>query len=209
MLLLVLMFGAGTDYSLLLVHRYREELGAGGEPLEALRPGDAGERPAIGASAGTVIAAMLVLLRRRPRVDALARPGARDRHRGHADRVASHCCPPCSSRSARGLSGRRRVRPGAAERQRTGAGSPTSSGVVRVRPDGRDRRRAAARRLREPGVDHGTIGFGQGEIEPTDSSDGHARSSTRHFPPGLRVAADRDPRRTRRSTAAVVQALNV
>ena len=61
-LLLVLVFGAGTDYSLLLVHRYREELQGGRPPAEALPLALRETRPAVAASGGTVIAAMLVLL---------------------------------------------------------------------------------------------------------------------------------------------------
>jgi putative drug exporter of the RND superfamily len=62
LLLLVLIFGAGTDYSLLLVHRYREALGAGAPALDALRQGTRASAPAIAASGSTVIAAMLVLM---------------------------------------------------------------------------------------------------------------------------------------------------
>ncbi len=61
-LLLVLVFGAGTDYSLLLIHRYREELGRGVAPGTALPRALAESVRPIAASAGTVIAAMLVLL---------------------------------------------------------------------------------------------------------------------------------------------------
>lgn len=62
MLLLVLIFGAGTEYSLLMVHRYRSELAAGGAATEALRRAVSASAPAILASGGTVIAALLVLL---------------------------------------------------------------------------------------------------------------------------------------------------
>jgi RND superfamily putative drug exporter len=61
-LLLVLIFGAGTDYSLLLVHRYREELQKGSPAARALPLALAETLPAVAASGGTVIAAMLVLL---------------------------------------------------------------------------------------------------------------------------------------------------
>jgi putative drug exporter of the RND superfamily len=61
-LLLVLVFGAGTDYSLLLVHRYREELQRGRPGPEALPLAVRESAPALASSAGTVIAAMLILL---------------------------------------------------------------------------------------------------------------------------------------------------
>ena len=61
-LLLVLVFGAGTDYSLLLVHRYREELQAGRPAAEALPVALIETVRPIASSGGTVVAAMLVLL---------------------------------------------------------------------------------------------------------------------------------------------------
>jgi putative drug exporter of the RND superfamily len=58
----VLVLGAGTDYALLLVSRYREELHHTTDKHEAMRTALASAGPAIFASALTVIAALLCLL---------------------------------------------------------------------------------------------------------------------------------------------------
>ncbi len=60
-ILIVLMFGAGTDYCLLIVSRFREELARGGEVDDAMARAAARTGPSILASGGIVIAAMLVL----------------------------------------------------------------------------------------------------------------------------------------------------
>ena len=60
-ILLVLVFGAGTDYALLLTARYREELRVLEDKHEAMRVALAQAGPAIVASAGTVVAALLCL----------------------------------------------------------------------------------------------------------------------------------------------------
>jgi putative drug exporter of the RND superfamily len=61
-ILVVLMFGVGTDYCLLLVSRYREELHRTEDKHEAMARALRRAGPAILASGCTVIAAMLVLL---------------------------------------------------------------------------------------------------------------------------------------------------
>src|SRR4051794_39927953 len=61
-ILVVLMFGVGTDYCLLLVSRYREELHRIADKREAMERAMTRVGPALLASGGTVIAAMLVLL---------------------------------------------------------------------------------------------------------------------------------------------------
>ncbi|MFE7132649.1 MMPL family transporter [Streptomyces sp. NPDC057638] len=58
----VLVFGAGTDYALLLVARYREELRRHESPYTAMAAGLRGCGPAILASCGTVAAGLLCLL---------------------------------------------------------------------------------------------------------------------------------------------------
>jgi RND superfamily putative drug exporter len=61
-ILIVLVFGAATDYALLLVARYREELEREEDTHVAMRTALRGAGPAILASGGTVVAALLTLL---------------------------------------------------------------------------------------------------------------------------------------------------
>ena len=58
----VLVFGAGTDYALLIVSRYREELRRHERPYDAMRAALRGCGPAVLASSGTVAAGVLCLL---------------------------------------------------------------------------------------------------------------------------------------------------
>jgi len=61
-ILTVLVFGAGTDYALLLIARYREELHTHEHPWDAMRVAWRGAVPAILASGGTVVLGLLCLL---------------------------------------------------------------------------------------------------------------------------------------------------
>ena len=61
-ILTVLVFGAATDYALLLVARYREELEREDDTHLAMRTALRNAAPAILASGGTVVAALLTLL---------------------------------------------------------------------------------------------------------------------------------------------------
>lgn len=58
----ILVFGAGTDYALLLVSRYREELTRAERPADAMAAAGRGCGPAVLASSGTVAAGLLCLL---------------------------------------------------------------------------------------------------------------------------------------------------
>src|SRR5206468_3531617 len=60
-ILFVLVIGAGTDYALLLISRYREELHTHDSRVAAMTRAWRGAAPAIGASAATVILGLLCL----------------------------------------------------------------------------------------------------------------------------------------------------
>ena len=71
----VLVFGAGTDYALLMVSRYREELRRHEDKHDAIRVALRRTGPVILASGGTVIAALLTLSQRSPGPPASGRSG--------------------------------------------------------------------------------------------------------------------------------------
>ena len=58
----VLVFGAGTNYALLIISRYREELHRHEDRFEAMRTALRGAGPAVLASSGTVVLSLLTLL---------------------------------------------------------------------------------------------------------------------------------------------------
>jgi RND superfamily putative drug exporter len=181
-LLLVLVFGAGTDYSLLLVHRYREELQDGRPHAQALPLAVRESAPALASSAATVIAAMLVLL--------------------VADLESTRWLGPILAigiavmllsaftllPALLSVLGERAFWPAAGATRRLGANRRWHQvgGFVR--------RRSLALVVLVPAVllvlalgnlsHHGTIGFGQGETKETNSSRG-TRVLNEHFPPGL------------------------
>jgi putative drug exporter of the RND superfamily len=194
MLLLVLIFGAGTDYSLLLVHRYREELGRDGSPhRQALNRATRESRPALLASAGTVIAAMLVLL--------------------VADLESTHWLGPILAIGiAVMLAAAFTLLPALlailgerafwspVQRDRRSRGSFVGPDTTKEPRDRWERVAGLVRRRSGTIVvgvlallavlclgnltSHGTLGFGQGVTKPTNSSEG-TEALERHFPPGL------------------------
>ena len=196
MLLLVLVFGAGTDYSLLLVHRYREELRAGRGRAEALPAALAESMPAIAASGGTVIAAMLVLLL--------------------AELESTHWLGPILAigiatmllaaftllPALLALLGERAFWPGAVSPARQAHDRWTRvAGLVRRRSGRIVVAVSAALLVLALGnlTHHGTIGFGQGDTRATNSSRG-TEALDAPLPARARLAAERGRRgRTRRS----------
>jgi len=180
-LLLVLIFGAGTDYSLLLIHRYREELGDGGEPLEALRTALVESVRPIAASAATVIAAMLVLLLAELESTHWLGPVLAI---GIAVMLAAALTLLPALLSILGLRAFWPARGSAA--QGPSRRWQQIAGLIRRRPRTIVAAVFAVLAVLALGnlVDHGTIGFGEGETRSTESGRG-TEVLDEHFPPGI------------------------
>jgi RND superfamily putative drug exporter len=180
-LLLVLIFGAGTDYSLLLIHRYRDELERSAEPELALRTALVESARPVAASAATVIAAMLVLLL--------------------ADLESTHWLGPVLAigiavmlaaaltllPAVLAVLGRRALWPArdSDEREKRRRWERVA-GFVRRRPRAIVATVFVGLAVLALGnlVQHGTLGFGEGETRETESSRG-TEVLDEHFPPGI------------------------
>jgi RND superfamily putative drug exporter len=182
-LLLVLIFGAGTDYSLLLIHRYREELDQGVKPVIALPAALVESVRPIAASAGTVIAAMLVLLLADLESTRWLGPVL-------AIGIAVMLAAALSLLPAvLSLLGGRAFWPERGPDAGAGKGRDRwarIAGFVRRRPRSIVLAVFAVLIVLSLGnfVHHGTIGFGEGETHATESSRG-TEVLNEHFPPGL------------------------
>ena len=80
-ILIVLVFGAASDYALLLIHRYREELCRHPTTEDAMAAALRRTLPTLLASSGTVTIAMICLLAAQSRLAARPGPGRRRGHR--------------------------------------------------------------------------------------------------------------------------------
>ena len=133
-ILIVLMFGVGTDYCLLLVSRYREELRRIEDKHDAMARAVRRAGPAILASGLTVTLAMLVLALADNRGTQLARAGRRDRGSLRVVRRPHPAARPADDvRSARFLAEAQhgRLRP----RARIGRASGALAALRRQGPD--------------------------------------------------------------------------
>ena len=93
-ILIVLMFGVGTDYCLLLVSRLREELRRTEDKHDAMAQALSRSGPAILASGLTVAAGDAGARLRRLAQHLDPRPGGGDRRRQRRCSPGSRCCPP-------------------------------------------------------------------------------------------------------------------
>ena len=91
----VLVIGAGTDYALLLVARYREELRRHEDRHEAMAFALHRAAPAIFASASTVVDRPALPDVRRAQLHRRPRSGQRRRRRGDRSSSWSPCCRRC------------------------------------------------------------------------------------------------------------------